>query len=81
MVATKVAKKYDSAKVELFIGVISKSFLAPEILSCTISILEQKATVTQLTASNDDVSCPATTPFISVSGQGAPLSEETNESL
>ena len=49
-----------------------RSRRAPLILSCTISRLEQNATVTQHTASSDETSCPPTVPSISAASTAKP---------
>ena len=62
-------------------GVMLRSRRAPVTLSCTISMLQQKVTVTQLTASSDETSWPPTVALISFSGRETVAGiAETNES-
>ena len=49
-------------EVELFTGATVKSPRLPFTLSCTISILEQNATVTQETERSEEISIPPTQP-------------------
>ena len=60
------------AKTDRRTGVTIRSARAPDTLSCTISMLEQKATVTQLTARMEEISCPPTKPFSRDSGMWTP---------
>ena len=53
-------------------GEMVRSWRAPLVLSFIISRLEQKATVTQLTASREDTSWPPTTPLSTLSATVAP---------
>ena len=64
-------------------GVIVRSCRAPEVLSLIIIRLEQNATVTQLTASREEISCPPTQPSITASETPAPAaaSAERKESV
>ena len=71
-VESAVARKYDSASVERWSGVTVKSRIAPLVLSPIIRRLEQNATVTQHTASNEEMSCPPTVALISASSTVTP---------
>ena len=53
-------------------GLTVRSRSAPETLSCTIIRLEQKATVTQLTASSEEISSPPTVASTSASATEKP---------